>query len=77
MYSIENRMKWDKNVKSIAKFSNNEYGFKTNNVSYIVNTKFYSPFKLFMSDRESMNKRIEFIHEGVFYDYSSGIDDDV
>jgi hypothetical protein len=77
MYLPENRLKWDKGVKAICAYKNCEYNFKTNDKCYIIHTQFLSPFKMIMSERDMLDKRIEFIDKEICYDYTSSIDVEV
>jgi hypothetical protein len=77
MYEPEIRMKWDPNVKNFRKFNNGEFGLKLNEDCYLVHTQYNSPFKMFMSERESLVKRMEFMNDGKLYDFSSSIEETV
>ena len=68
-YSPEERLKWDKNIKSydlINKISSDTSISKlvTHKIAFVIN------------ERESYDKRCEFMDDGVYYSFSTSIPDD-
>ena len=68
-YSPEERLKWDKNIKSydlINKISSDTSISKlvTNKIAFVIN------------ERETYDKRCEFMDDGVYYSFSTSIPDD-
>jgi hypothetical protein len=61
-------MKWDKSVKKITTLH------KTESFS-IVKTHLNSPFFL-ISERDAIEKKIQFYFNRIFYDFSSSIEDE-
>jgi hypothetical protein len=67
MYDPEARMTWDKGLKMLKKLEGGDE-------AYIIRSWMFSPV-FFISEREVIDKRVEFIHENVYYNISSSAPD--
>ena len=67
MYKPELRIKWDTSAKHI-KF------IEGDDISYVVHTHMLSPV-FFISERDIVDKRCEFFHNGLFYSLFTGVND--
>jgi hypothetical protein len=69
IYSPELRIKWDDTIKMFKILEENkQYS--------IVRNWFKSPMML-VSERENLEKRIEFIYDGKIYNFSTSVNDNV
>lgn len=69
IYDTEERIKWDKSLKAFNKLLENEN-------FYIVQVWIYSPV-IFVSERDHIDKRINFYDDGKFFNFCSAIPDGV
>lgn len=69
MYVPELRVTWDEGFKEFKKVEGNEE-------IYVVKAWFKSPMFI-ISERDVVDKRIEFFKDNVYYNFSSSVDDDV
>jgi len=69
MYNQEIRVTWDDAFKEFKKIEGN-------NEVYIVKSWFKSPMFI-ISERDVIDKRIEFFKDNTYYNFSSSIDDNV
>jgi len=69
MYVPELRVTWDEGFKEFKKIEGNEE-------IYIVKAWFKSPMFI-ISERDVVDKRIEFFKDNVYYNFSSSVDDKV
>ena len=69
LYNPECRLKWDKGLKQLVKLEGGEE-------SYVIRSWMHSPMFM-VSEREVIDKRIEFYHEGNYYCVSTSVPDDV
>jgi hypothetical protein len=69
IYSPELRIKWDDTLKMFKILEGDKE-------CYIVRNWFKSPMML-VSERENIEKRIEFTHEGKIYNFSTSVNDNV
>ena len=77
IYEPEWRLKWDSaSVKSLNMYTEQIDDFKIGSGMRLAKVHFYSPI-FFISERDSLEKRIQFFHEGVSYNYSSAVQEEV
>jgi Trp operon repressor len=70
MYDPEERRKWDRNIKLIEKLEN------LDDDAYIIRCWMNSP--MFMIDeRDIIDKRVEIYNEGIYYNISTSVREDV
>ena len=69
MYVPELRVKWDTSLKVLKKLEDW-------NENYVVRSWMHSPMFM-VSEREVIDKRMEFYHQGVFYCVSTSVPEDV
>ena len=69
MYVPEKRIKWDNSLKVLAKLEGDSE-------VYVVRSWMKSPMML-VSEREVIDKRIEFTKNGIYYNFSSSVNDKV
>lgn len=69
MYVPELRLKWDEGFKEFVKLEGNEE-------VYAVKSWFKSPMFI-VSERDVVDKRIEFFKDSVYYNFASSLDDKV
>ncbi len=69
IYDTEERIKWDKTLKAFNKLYENDN-------FYIVQVWIYSPV-IFVSERDHIDKRVNFFDDGKFYNFCSAIPDGV
>lgn len=67
------RRKWDKSVKEFKIIEGSEWN---NGASYILHYVTTKP-AIFVSERDCVDKRYDLIINGVYYDFSSSVRDDV
>ena len=68
MYDPVERMKWDTSLKVLKKLEGNDE-------AYVIRSWMHSPMFL-ISEREVIDKRVEFIHENVYYNISASAPED-
>jgi len=68
MYNPELRLKWDSSAKSITKKEGDDS-------NYIVHIHMNSPV-FFISERDIVDKRVEFYHNDIYYSLSTSVNDD-
>ena len=68
MFKPELRMKWDSSAKNITKKEGGDG-------NYVVHTHIQSPV-FFISERETIDKRVEFYYNDIFYCLSTSVSDD-
>ena len=76
MFDPDTRTKWDKNIKTMTIYNSKIGNLELNNKCYLVNILCNSPVA-FISERDVLDKRIEFEDKGVIYNYTSSIDEKV
>ncbi len=69
MYIPEKRIKWDDSLKILKKLEGNSE-------AYVIRSWMKSPMML-VAEREVIDKRIEFIKNGTYINFSSSVNDDV
>lgn len=69
MYDVEKRKKWDEGYKDLIKVEGDKD-------CYIIRSIMKSPM-IMISERDMLDKRIEFTHDNIYYNFSSAIDDEV
>ena len=69
IYDPEERMKWDDGYKEIRKIEGNEE-------VYVVKSWMKAPVFL-VSQRDAIDKRIEFFKNGIYYNFCSSVDEKV
>lgn len=72
MLNIKERSKWDKALKSYKVIEGSEEGKE---IKCIVLNWMKSPMFL-VSERDIVEKRYDFIHDGIFYSFESSVNDD-
>jgi hypothetical protein len=72
MLNVKERSSWDKSLKSYTIIEGNENGKE---IRCIVHNWMKSPM-FFVSERDLVEKRFDFFHEGKFYSYESSVNDD-
>jgi hypothetical protein len=69
MYNVEKRKKWDDSYKDLIKIDGNDE-------VYIIRSIMKSPM-IMISERDMVDKRIEFIFEGIYYNFSTSVNNTV
>ena len=69
LYQPELRLAWDKALKVLRKLEEGEE-------AYVIRSWMHSPMFM-MSERETVDKRVEYFHNGVFYCHSNSVPEDV
>lgn len=69
MYKVDLRRKWDDTYKSLEKLEGNDE-------VYVIKSVLKSPIFI-ISERDVIDKRIEFVNEDIYYNFSSSVDSDV
>lgn len=69
MYNIEDRMKWDTSLKVLKKLEGGDD-------AYVIRSWMHSPMFL-VAEREVVDKRFEFYFDGVYYNISTSVNEDV
>ena len=69
MYNVDKRKKWDDSYKDLIKIEGNDE-------VYLIRSLMKSPMAG-VSEREMVDKRIEFIYENIYYNFSSSVENDV
>ena len=69
MYEPEPRLKWDTALKVLAKLEDGQE-------AYVVRSWMHSPMFM-VAEREVIDKRAEFYHDGTFYCISTSVPEDV
>ena len=69
MYNPEKRIKWDDSLKQLKILEGNKE-------VYVVNSWMKSPM-MFVAERDIIDKRIEVNKNGIYYNFSSSVNDDV
>lgn len=68
MYNPELRLKWDSSAKSITKKEGDDS-------NYVVHIHMNSPV-FFISERDIVDKRVEYYHNDIYYSLSTSVNDD-
>ncbi len=76
MFNPEIRKKWDSNIKEMIWYTSDLNEIKLNPQCYLVKVHCYSPV-FFISERDILDKRIEFEYNGAVYNYTSSISEEV
>lgn len=71
VYDPELRLQWDKAMKLLKKLENG-----LTEEAYVVRSWMHSPMFM-VAEREVIDKRMEFYHEGTFYCISTSVPEDV
>lgn len=72
MLNVKERSSWDKSLKSYTIIEGSENGKE---IRCIIHNWMKSPM-FFVSERDLVEKRFDFFHEGKFYSYESSVNDD-
>jgi len=69
MYKPDKRKKWDETYKDLKKLEGNDE-------VYVIKSTLKSPLFI-ISERDVIDKRIEFIYEDIYYNFSSSVENNV
>jgi hypothetical protein len=69
MYDTEIRKKWDSSIKTLNKIEGND-------CAYLLYAHYLSPI-FFISERDVVDKRVEFTNDDVYYNISSSVEDEI
>jgi len=69
IYNVEERKKWDDSYKDLQKIEGN-------NEVYIIRSIMKSPMVI-IAERDMVDKRIEFIKDDIYYNFSTSVENNV